>query len=152
MTGSQTDSRLRRLAARSVSTLKQDGTFWTLLRFAIIGGVNGTVYAATYLAVSNVFGLQPFLASASGYLAGLMAGFLLHRNFTFLASGRVHMEFFRYLVAQAVILGVLSIVAQIGARSLPWPTWVVIASGILLAPPMTFVLLRFWVFRKSASV
>lgn len=141
-------SRLGRLFADG---RRSQATLAVLARFAITGLVNGTVYAIVYLLVANGAGLEPYLASGAGYIGGLLAGFLLHRNFTFIARGRLHREFARYLFAQAFTLGVLSAISQFAAETLLWPTWAVIASGIAVAPPLTFVLLRYWVFRQSPA-
>lgn len=126
---------------------------FVLLRFAISGSLNGLVYAAAFVAATRGFGLPVFAASILGYLAGLTVGFLLHRNFTFLAGGHWRRQAIRYGLAQALVLAIVSAASQFVASVMQWPTYAVIATGIAVAPVLTFTLLNYWVFSpKTPSV
>jgi putative flippase GtrA len=123
-----------------------------LVRFSISGLFNGVVYAAGFLVAQKILNLPSFVASSIGYLAGLAAGFLLHRNFTFLAGGAWKRQMVKYLVAQAAVMSIVSGVSYIAANVLQWPTFAVIASGIAVAPVLTFTLLNYWVFPPRTDV
>lgn len=117
-----------------------------LVRFSVSGLFNGMVYAAGFLAALRFLNLPSSAASCVGYLAGLAAGFLMHRNFTFLVGGSWKRQMVKYGVAQAGVMSVVSGVSYIAANVMQWPTYAVIASGIVVAPVLTFTLLNYWVF------
>lgn len=117
-----------------------------LVRFALSGLLNGTVYAIAFLLVLHFLGLPSYAASIVGYLAGVAVGFFLHRNFTFLAGGIWTWQLAKYVIAQAAVMSVISGLSYVVSTGLDWPTYAVIGLGIAVAPVLTFALLNFWVF------
>lgn len=90
-----------------------------LARFLVVGIVNtgvgyGVIFACMYLA-----GLSPEASNMIGYMIGLVAAYLLHRNFTFRSTGRRDAEFARFvsvfLIAYTANLGVLIVLVRVVA-------------------------------------
>jgi putative flippase GtrA len=123
-----------------------------LIRFALSGLLNGTVYAVAFFLVTHFFHLPTYAAAIVGYLAGLAVGFVLHRNFTFIASGAWTWQLAKYLIAQGAVMSVISGLSYIASAVLQWPTYGVIGLGIAAAPVLTFVLLNCWVFTHKAGI
>lgn len=122
-----------------------------LVRFGTSGVLNGLAYAGVFAAATYVMGHSALVSSCAGYLAGLLVGFVLHRRFTFLSDGNVYRELLRYLVAQAVTMATVMGVARVTADGFGWPTWLVIMSGIVLAPALNLVFMYFWVFTNASD-
>jgi putative flippase GtrA len=123
-----------------------------LMRFALSGLLNGTVYAIAFLLVLHFLHFPSYAASIVGYLAGVVVGFILHRNFTFLAGGIWTWQLAKYLIAQAAVMSVISGLSYVASTTLEWPTYAVIGLGIGVAPVLTFALLNYWVFPHKSGL
>lgn len=118
-----------------------------LLRFGLVGVMNGAVYALVTLAAVHGLVVAATTASLIGYLAVLPLAFLAHRRFTFRVAGvQARREWWRFAASYALGLAVSVAAMHIAAVWLGWPPLAGIAMAIALVPAVTFVLLERWVF------
>lgn len=86
--------------------------FGQSLRFGAVGIINTVVGLSTIYGLMFFFDVTPFLANASGYIVGLMLGFLLNRTWTFRSDRPIGVVLPRYVLvvvlSYAVNLAVLS--------------------------------------------
>lgn len=75
---------------------------WTLVRFGLAGAVNTAVGLTVIAGLDLGFGVEPHLANAAGYAAGIGLGFVLHRGFVFKDDGHIGRTGAKYLAAVAV--------------------------------------------------
>ena len=60
-----------------------------LIKFFFAGGVATLFNLSIFYGLYKFFGVYYLYSSGIGYFLGVMLGFLLHRNFTFHANGKL---------------------------------------------------------------
>lgn len=119
----------------------------SFLRFAVVGVAATATHAAVFALAIETTRLDPVVATAIAFLVALAVGFTLNRRWTFRSSAHPLLELPRYLVAQLVGLGVNAGVMAWAVHVQRWSPYVGLALAIVLVPPVTFALARWWVFR-----
>lgn len=119
-----------------------------LLRYGAAGLLNSLIGFGVILLAMSVLGMPPLFANATGFAAGYLSGYLLHRSFTFRSSVPHGQGLRRWLavtvagyVANLVVLTVLlaACVSHVWAQAAAVACYVVI----------TFLLGRFFVFVRE---
>lgn len=91
----------------------------SFIRFATVGVINTFVGLAIVVVTIRVFGLNPFVANGFGFMAGIVVGYLLNRQWTFGSTRGVAATGPRYVlvffVSYAVNVGILAIL--LGTRA-----------------------------------
>ena len=123
--------------------------FWFVLVGASAALVHMAVFACVLTAVPE---LWPEIANVVGFLIAFMVSFIGHRLLSFQDTGTSWMQSFWRFAATAVAGFVTNeAVFILLFRALTLPTWVALIGGIVLAALQTFVLSRFWAFKRGAS-
>lgn len=128
------------------------GILAPLARFGIAGLLNTLVGFATIMAALWL-GLGDVMANLSGYLVGLVLGFIINRQWTFRAEGRAGpVEIARYLGAFALCWGLNIGVVLLGVQfGLSRSAWLHLC-GMAVYTATFFLLSRWFVFpRRRAS-
>lgn len=117
--------------------------FW----FVVVG-------AGAALTHALVFGLAqrwlwPELANAAGFMVAFFVSFAGHRRLSFSDAGTSLWASLRRFAATAL----LGFAVNEGAfvlllRGFGWPSWPALIAALLVAAGQTFVLSRFWAFRR----
>ncbi|MDD3517098.1 MAG: GtrA family protein [Chromatiales bacterium] len=120
------------------------------LTFATVGGIATAAHYAVLALLVEMFDVAPVPASALGYLAGMVTGYLLNYRFTFRSNKRHHEAFARFaLVAMMGLLlntAIMTVgVIWLGLHYLPSQ---IIATGLTLF--WNFAANRIWTFREDA--
>ena len=116
----------------------------------------GASAALTHMAVFTVVlilapTLWPEMANVVGFLVAFFVSFLGHRRLSFQDAGTSLMQSFLRFAATAVAGFVTNeTVFILLFRLLGLPTWVALISGIVVSAVQTFVLSRFWAFKRNA--
>ena len=116
----------------------------------------GASAAATHMAVFTVVlilipTLWPEIANVMGFLVAFFVSFVGHRRLSFQDSGTSVMQSFVRFAATAVAgFATNETVFIVLFRVLVLPTWVALISGIVVSAVQTFVLSRFWAFKRNA--
>ncbi|MGH6963502.1 MAG: GtrA family protein [Phenylobacterium sp.] len=125
-----------------------------LSRFALAGAAN-TVFGFLVIAGLDLgLGLNPHVANAGGYLAGLILSFQLNKRFVFRAAKPTALAGPRFLVAaggafalnQGMLAAALFLFGSGDAARLVGQ-----AAGVATYTIVLFVACRLWVFADSAS-
>ena len=116
----------------------------------------GASAALTHMAVFTVVlilvpTLWPEMANVVGFLVAFFVSFLGHRRLSFQDAGTSLMQSFLRFAATAVAgFATNETVFIVLFRVLVLPTWVALISGIVVSAVQTFVLSRFWAFKRNA--
>ena len=118
------------------------------LTFAVVGGISTVInYALFYLLLS--FGTNYLLSSASGYILGVLVGFVLNRNFTFItAKGKYRSFIASYMAVYAVSL-VLGLTFLSGLVMVGVPVLIANVLNIGLTTITNFIGLKLFVFETK---
>lgn len=68
------------------------------LKYCIVGGMNTAVTLLVILLFKSVLGLNPYLANAAGYVAGVTNSFLWNRSWVFHSNGHMKAEAAKFLI------------------------------------------------------
>ena len=122
--------------------------FW----FVLVGATAALTHMAVFALALHFFPpLWPELANLAGFLVAFLVSFVGHRRLSFQDAGTSLMQSFVRFAATAVA-GFMTneAVFIVLLRVLELPTWMALISGIVLSALQTFVLSRFWAFKRNA--
>lgn len=122
--------------------------FW----FVLVGASAALTHMAVFtLVLLLVPTLWPELANVAGFLVAFLVSFVGHRRLSFQDAGTSLLQSFMRFAATAVAGFVTNEAVFIALfRVLELPTWLALIGGIVVSAVQTFVLSRFWAFRRSA--
>jgi len=122
--------------------------FW----FVLVGASAALTHMAAFaFVVFLVPTLWPEIANVAGFLVAFFVSFVGHRRLSFQDAGTSLMQSFVRFAATAVAGFVTNEAVFIALfRVLQLPTWMALMSGIVMSAVQTFVLSRFWAFKRSA--
>ena len=122
--------------------------FWFVLVGASAALTHMAVFTVVLLLVPT---LWPEIANVAGFLVAFLMSFVGHRRLSFQDAGTSVMQSFVRFAATAVAGFVTNeAVFILLFRLLGLPTWVALISGIVVSAVQTFVLSRFWAFKRNA--
>ena len=131
--------------------LRSGHLFARVVRFGIIGGLAGVVYAAVTTLLFKGAGIAPVAASIGGYCISVPVSFLCHRGFSFRSQGHWTVEALRFAVAQVLNITVTALAMQGAVAYLGVSfVWGMVAA-VVLVPVANFLLMNFWVFRSRQA-
>jgi len=122
--------------------------FW----FVLVGVSAALTHMAVFTLALHLFPpLWPELANLAGFLVAFLVSFVGHRRLSFQDAGTSLMQSFVRFAATAVA-GFMTneAVFIVLFRVLGLPSWIALICGIVLSALQTFVLSRFWAFKRSA--
>jgi len=125
----------------------------SISRFGLAGAANTLLGFLVIAALDLGFGVEPRIANAAGYLAGLAASFVLNRGFVFASKGRLRSTGPRFLAAAAVCFALNQAVLSLAMGLLGDDGGARLAAqllGMSTYAAAMFALLRLWVFREEA--
>lgn len=122
-----------------------------LVTFGLVGVANTVVGLGTILLLQEGLGLDPFVANAFGYAAGLCNSFVMNRAFTFRDGDRGAKSAVRFLMA--FVVAYLANVATLSALIATAPEQVLLWQmvSMVVYTLVFFVLAKWFVFRVRAS-
>ena len=122
--------------------------FWFVLVGASAALTHMAVFTVVILLVPT---LWPEIANLAGFLIAFLVSVVGHRRLSFQDAGTSLMQSFLRFAATAVAGFVTNeTVFILLFRLLGLPTWVALISGIVVSAVQTFVLSRFWAFKRNA--
>ena len=129
-------------------------------KFALVGLSSGAVNFLVYngaLAALRALGLLPMgdymVALAAGFVLSVLWGFVLSRKYVFNSPEERNIPWHRVLIKMYVVysitgLGLSSLLALLWVRVLHIPKEIVTIINDVVCFPVTFLLNKFWAFRK----
>ncbi len=122
--------------------------FW----FVLVGASAALTHMAVFTLVLFLAStLWPEIANVAGFLVAFLVSFVGHRRLSFQDAGTGLMQSFLRFAATAVAGFVTNeAVFIVLFRVLAFPPWAALIGGIVLAAVQTFVLSRYWAFKRSS--
>ena len=114
----------------------------------------GAVGASAALTHALVFGwtkawVWPELANALGFVVAFFVSFFGHRRLSFSDTGTgLRQSFGRFAATALAGFAVNEAVFVLLLRAFGWPSWPALIVALIVAAGQTFVLSRFWAFRR----
>lgn len=111
----------------------------------------GVAAALTHLAVFALtqHRMWPELANALGFVVAFGVSFAGHRHLSFRDAGTSALQSLRRFGATALAgFAVNEAVFVLLLRAFGWPSWLALVLALVVAAGQTFVLGRFWAFRR----
>lgn len=116
-------------------------------RYGVIGIALAGLYAAIYWCGAVLLALPAQLANAGGFVAALVAGYVLHSRWSFRGHGqRSHWSWGRFLVVNFVGYLINCLWIWLIVDQLSYPVAAAIIPIVTLTPVFTFLLNRGWTF------
>jgi putative flippase GtrA len=121
------------------------------IRFALVGLLNGCIFAAATALLVSGPGVDPVPASVAGYCLSVPLGFLGHRQFSFRSRGHWLVEAGRFVTVQLVNIAATAGSMYLAVDHLGAAYYWGMVAAIILAPMLNFLLAQFWVFASPAN-
>jgi putative flippase GtrA len=115
--------------------------------------VVGSAAAATHMGVFELTKahLWPELANAAGFCVAFVVSFAGHRRLSFQDAGTTFWQSLRRFAATALAGFVANeLMFVVLLRGLNLPDWLALFFALVFASAQTFLLSRFWAFRRRA--
>ena len=117
--------------------------FW----FLVVGGCAAFTHMAVFALVQHL--MWPELANALGFCIAFFVSFAGHRLLSFKDAGTsVASSLRRFAVTALAGFASNEIAFVLLLRALAWPSLLALFVALLVAAGQTFVLSRFWAFRR----
>ena len=117
------------------------------VRFAVVGAIATAIHAAVFAALIETTRIDPVAATVVAFAVAFAAGFVLNRRWTFGSRANPAAQLPRYLAAQLAGLALSAAIMYLSVHVQRWSPYAGLAASIVLVPPLTFALSRWWVFR-----
>ena len=117
-------------------------------RFAVVGAIATAIHAAVFAIAIEFVHIEPVTANALAFVVALLTGYSLNRRWTFVAYGTEHARLWRYAIAALVVLALNSAIMFAVVHVAHWSPYIGLGVSIVLAPPVSFALNQYWVFRQ----
>ncbi len=118
--------------------------FW----FLVVGASAAAVHMAVFMLTAPL--IWPELANAAGFAVAFVVSFAGHRFLSFADAQTSLWQSLRRFAATALAgfaANELMFIALL--RGLDWPDWLALFVALVFASAQTFVLSRFWAFRRG---
>jgi putative flippase GtrA len=122
----------------------------SLWRYGFVGILNSAGGYCLYLVVTGL-GVHPIVAMSSLYLVGTLVSFISNRKWAFKHVGKIWPSALRYCVAYFVGYCLNFLMLYFFSGRLGYPHQVVQAVSIFLVAGFLFLMLKFFVFPRSAG-
>jgi putative flippase GtrA len=120
------------------------------MRFGIVGGISGLIFAATTALLISEGRVDATLSSIIGYVVSMPVNFFANRSFSFRSQGNILSDAIRYTVLQVVNMAASAGAMQAATNTLGLHYLFGIAGAIVLVPLTSFLLMEVWVFGRPA--
>ena len=125
------------------ATLNSASARW----FLAVGGAAALIHMGVFALVQHQ--MWPELANALGFCVAFFVSFAGHRRFSFRdAATSVRTSFGRFLLTALAGFATNEGVFVLLLRGLGWPGLVALFCALVFAAGQTFLLSRFWAFRR----
>jgi putative flippase GtrA len=123
--------------------------FGQLVRFGLVGAFSTLVYAAVYWPLAT-YVIHPMAAVFVAFAVAVSVGYPLHSRWSFRGHGKDEAAAetqTRFVIIQSVGLALNAAFTWVlTGPLLDGPTWWPLVPAVLVVPPVTFALNRWWVF------
>lgn len=119
------------------------------LRYCVVGGIGTVIHFASTIALVELGGIDPVVASIIGFVAALLVSFALNRQWTFASRASITSSLARY-VTVSIFGFVLNAGIMIAVTKWLGLSYLVgLALVVLIIPAVNFTLNARWTFRHG---
>ncbi|WP_321371079.1 GtrA family protein [uncultured Desulfuromusa sp.] len=123
------------------------------IKFSLVGILNTLVHYLVFYLLFRVAGIAMILASAVGYMTGVLNSYLINRKWTFKPSGSgAGAEFIKFFVVNLVSLGVNLLSLQFLVSALGMLPEIAQVLAIFCSLLVNFSGNKWWTFKQRAPV
>ena len=117
-----------------------------ILRFLVVGGIATITHYVILVALVELTGMRPVLATSIGYAVGVVTSFVLNRKYTFRNQSSVARTFAKYCLVYVIGMGLnAALMVTVMAQGVPYLIAQIVATALVLV--WSFLGSRFVVFR-----
>jgi len=116
-------------------------------RFAVVGAIATATHVFVFTLAVEIGHIEAVTSNAMAFIVAVLVGYTLNRHWTFVAHEQSHARIWRYAVAALVVLALNSAIMFVAVHVARWSPYVGLVISILVAPPFSFALNQYWVFR-----
>lgn len=124
------------------------GTFYQLLRYAIVGLLSNFLLYIIYIALTWA-GMNYIVAMSILYISGTLITFKLNRNWTFRNNDVPLPQLIRYITTYTMGYLINFLILWAGVSQLNFPHQLVQAIAIIAVACFIFLVLKLWVFSEN---
>ena len=123
----------------------------TLLRFGVSGVLATATHVSVFVLLVEWLGLRPLLAAGPSFVLALLVSYGMNYHWTFSVSGPHRIMLPRFVVVALLGLGLnLGITYEVVDVAGYWYGYALLLV-IMIVPPVTFMLSKFWVFLEQGE-
>ena len=115
--------------------------------FIVVGLAATACNAVVAIAVQRLFGLAPLVASLVGYASAVGISYLGNSLLTFRRPVMHGPQFVRFAVISLAGFAINQTIVWFATAHLRWPLAMAEIPVVLIVPPATFLMSKFWAFR-----
>ncbi len=119
--------------------------------FIVVGVAATLCNAAVAIAAQRLLGVAPLTASLIGYLSAVGISYLGNSLLTFRRPVMHGPQFAKFVVISLVGFAINQTIVFLATSRLHWPLVVAEIPVVLIVPPSTFLMSKFWAFREGAA-
>jgi putative flippase GtrA len=118
--------------------------------FAVVGVVATACHAGAALAAQHFLKLGPMSASLIGYVSSVGVSYLGNSLFTFRRPALHGPQFMRFAAISLAGLAINQSIVFVATHLFGWPLKLALVPVVLIVPGSTFLMSKFWAFRRPA--
>src|SRR5688572_6942295 len=123
-----------------IKRIKNNPLTKKIMKFGVVGGICTMLSYGIFLLLSEVFHMNYLVAQVISYLAGLVLGFVLNRNWTFSSHLEEDEKYFtRYLLVYLVSLGLSNVFLWLLVENLNFESWFANILATVLSTATNFI-------------
>jgi putative flippase GtrA len=115
--------------------------------FVVVGLAATACNAVVAIAVQKLFGLAPLVASLVGYASAVGISYLGNSLLTFRRPVMHGPQFVRFAAISLAGFAINQTIVYVATAHFRWPLALAEIPVVLIVPPATFLMSKFWAFR-----
>ena len=126
---------------------REQNIFWQLIRFTITGICTSSLNYVSFYMFLMFFNIHYIYASMVGAISGMFIGFIMHRNFTFIADNNILYQFIKFNILSLSLVFMYPISIFIAVNSYAIKPELAQILVIPIIAIINFIFEKVWVFR-----
>jgi putative flippase GtrA len=120
------------------------------VRYAVVGVLGTAIHFGFLAALVELGGVDAVVASGAGFIAALIASYVLNHRWTFRSVRDHRTAFLRYAMVCGLGITVNSLIMHVSVHI--FGLWYILGQTlvVVVVPPLNFVLSRAWAFRGAS--
>lgn len=117
---------------------------WEIVRFVIVGGAASATHFAVGLSLNRFAHWAPWQANIAAFLVALLVSYFGNSIVTFGVEARRADAFAKFALMSVAAFALNQGIVTLLTVFAHWPYWAALCVVLILVPPMTYVLAKYW--------